>query len=80
MSIKDKITSFLFGSKAQDTPKEELLPEEEYSPQEIQEAQEEIPSDPSLLEVPMEHPIRQLYKLYQSETGTHIPPPPSLYG
>ncbi len=75
MSIKDKITSFLFGSKAQDTPKEELLPEEEYSPQEIQEAQEEIPSDPSLLEVPMEHPIRQLYKLYQSETGTHIPPP-----
>lgn len=75
MSIKDKITSFLSGFKTQAIPKEELLAEEESMPQETEETPAEIPGDPSLLEIPMDHPLRQLHKLYQSETGIHLPPP-----
>ena len=72
MSFKDKITSFLFRSKPGGEPDEPLHAEEE--PQ-FQAAPEPPPpaADPSLLEIPADHPIRNLYDLWRSEEGQAPP-------
>lgn len=69
MSFKDKITSFLFGSKKEEQEDEALLAEQEQPPQEAPEAPEPAPGDPSRLEISSDHPIRQLYDLRQKEAG-----------
>lgn len=70
MSIKDKISSFLFGSKKEEPADETLLPEQEHTPQEAPEAPEAAPVDPSRLEIPADHPIRQLHDLRRKEAGS----------
>nr|WP_325211211.1 FapA family protein [uncultured Oscillibacter sp.] len=77
MSFKDKITSLLFSSK-KDVQADETLPaEQEQMPQEAPNAPEPVPEDPSRLEIPADHPIRQLYDLRQKEAGGL--PSPRLY-
>ena len=69
MSWKDKISSLLFGSKAEEAVDEEQIMEPEHTPQEVEEAPAAAAAaDPSLLEVPQDHPIRQLYSLRQQES------------
>lgn len=73
MSLKDKIASFLFGSKLEEKADEELFAEEEQMFQkEAQEPVEVISEDASRLELPPDHPIRQLGELWRKETG-HSP-------
>ncbi|WP_299965289.1 DUF342 domain-containing protein [uncultured Oscillibacter sp.] len=69
MSFKDKLSSFLFHPKKEELP-EEALPEElERTAQEIPEAPAAAPDDPTRLEIPSDHPIRQLHELRQKESG-----------
>ena len=69
MSFKDKLSSFLFHPKKEELP-EEALPEElERAAQEIPEAPAAAPDDPTRLEIPSDHPIRQLHELRQKESG-----------
>lgn len=77
MSFKEKLTSFLFGAKREDPAEEALLAEEEHIPQEDLGTPEAAPEDPSQLEIPSDHPIRQLYDLYRRENGPL--PSPHLY-
>ena len=69
MSFKEKLTSFLFGSKKDEQAEEVLLTEEEQLPQEDLETPAAAPADPSQLEIPADHPIRQLYDLRRRENG-----------
>lgn len=77
MSFKEKLTSFLFGAKREDPAEETLLTEEEHIPQEDLVTPASAPEDPSQLEIPSDHPIRQLYDLYRRENGPL--PSPHLY-
>ena len=67
MSWKDKITSLLFGSTAAENVDKELPEEQAHTPPPIESAPEAVPEDPSLLDVPADHPIRQLYSIRQQE-------------
>lgn len=74
MSIKEKITSFLFGHKSE--AEEEV---NQTNPESIAEETPEIPTittaqNPSLLELPAEHPINRLYNQRKQEAG-YLPPP-----
>lgn len=74
MSFKDKLSSLLFRSqRTEEAADEPLLPEQELSPQETPGQQEDASSDPSHLEIPLDHPIRQLHDLRQQENGP-LPP------
>ncbi|MEY8387657.1 FapA family protein [Oscillospiraceae bacterium 38-13] len=78
MSFKDKLTSFLFRNKAEETSEEEALQTEREHIEETPQGPEiRPPEDPSALELPADHPIRQLYDLRRSESG--YLPPPRLY-
>jgi hypothetical protein len=74
MSFKDKIASFLHRPKAEEKVDEELLIEQEASPQEVEAVPEAVSTDPSSLELPADHPIRQLYSLRLKESGS-LPSP-----
>ena len=69
MSFKDKLSSLLFGSKKEEPVDETLLSEQEHTPQEAQAIPEVAPNDPTRLEIPADHPIRQLHELRQKEAG-----------
>ncbi len=72
MSLKDKIASILFGSKAEaesageDLRAEGLNPE---SPDPRSEAAASAPEDPALIKLPGEHPLIQLYSQRRREAG-----------
>ena len=74
MSLKDKLTSLLFGSK----PEEETLPEDIPPAAAAAEAAPAAPDvftpPPDQLELPPDHPIYQLYDLYRREAG-YLPAP-----
>ena len=72
MSFKDKISSLLFHPKKVEEETEETLPFEKHepSPQETPATQEAAQSDPSRLDIPSDHPIRQLYELREKESGS----------
>nr|WP_325243330.1 FapA family protein [uncultured Oscillibacter sp.] len=63
------MTSFLFGPKKEDREEEPLLTEEEQLPQEDPGTPAAAPEDPSQLEIPADHPIRQLHDLRRRENG-----------
>ena len=69
MLFKEKLTSFLFGPKKEDREEESLLTEEEQLPQEDPGTPAAAPEDPSPLEIPADHPIRQLHDLRRRENG-----------
>ncbi len=70
MSFKDKISSLLFGAKKEEPADETLLTEQEHKiPETVPEIQTATPNDPSRLEIPADHPIRQLHELRQKESG-----------
>lgn len=69
MLFKEKLTSFLFGPKKEDREEEPLLTEEEQLPQEDPGMPAAAPEDPSQLEIPADHPIRQLHDLRRRENG-----------
>lgn len=72
MSIKKKITAFLFGSKADKEETEEPIPVQE--PQ-IETASAAVQAGvSSLLELPAEHPIHTLYDMRRKESG-YLPMP-----
>ena len=73
MPFKDKIASFLFGSRSKREPDEALQPELDHIPQEAPETPAAAPDDPTLLELSADHPIRQLRDLWQEESGQHLP-------
>ena len=77
MSFKDKISSFLFRSKKAEPADEPILTEQEHASQEVPEPQAAAPDDSTRLEIPADHPIRQLYELRQKEAGAL--PYPRLY-
>ena len=76
MSFTDKLKSFLFGDKAEEAPEEEEIREiaQERVVEETSKPEESLPADPSMLEIPADHPIRQLYDLRRSEGG-YLPSP-----
>lgn len=69
MSFKDKISAFLFGFRKEEPEDEAPLAEQEREPQEEPEAPAAPLDDPSRLDIPADHPIRQLYDLRQKEIG-----------
>ena len=69
MSFKDKISSILFRPKKEEEPDETLLEEQTHIPQEAPEIPAAVPDDPTHLEMPSDHPIRQLHELRQKEAG-----------
>lgn len=70
MSFRDKISTFLFGSRIKEETDETLREEPAYIPAETApEPQAAAPDDPSLLELPSDHPIRQLRDLWMEESG-----------
>lgn len=70
MSLKDKISSLLFRPKREEEQAEEaVLPNQEHPLQETPDAPEAANGDPSQLELPADHPIRQLHDLRQNENG-----------
>lgn len=69
MSFKDRISSLLFGSAAAEPADETPLPEQEHIPQEAPEVPEAAHVDPNCLEIPADHPIRQLHDLRRKEAG-----------
>lgn len=73
MSWKEKIASLLFGSKVEEHADEELPLEGEHAPPEAEDSPATAFEDPSQLELPADHPIRQLYSLRQQEAGG-LPP------
>lgn len=74
MSFKEKLSSFLFGSRKEEA-EEAPLAEQEHIPQEDQEpAADAAPKSASQLDIPMDHPLRQLYDLCRKE-GASLPAP-----
>lgn len=73
MSIREKVTSFLFGSKSEavEEAKEEIL---EPVVEEAAEAQPEFMLNQALLELPADHPINRLYNQRRQESG-YLPTP-----
>lgn len=74
MSIKDKLTTILFGKKTEE-------PEEQESRIQAAQAEEGVPEtlpfaaeDPALLKLPGDHPLQQLYALRRKEAG-RLPAP-----
>ncbi len=74
MSFKDKISSLLFSSKKDEPADDTPFAEPEHASQETPETPAAVPSDPSQLELPMDHPIRQLHELRRGEAGS-LPSP-----
>ena len=70
MSLKDKIVSILFGTKAEDEhTAEEPLAQREGLEDESSEAPAFAAEDPSLIKLPGEHPLLHLYGLRRKEAG-----------
>ena len=78
MSFKEKLSSFLFGSRKEEQTEETPFTEQERVPQEEDpETPAAASDDSSRLEIPADHPIRQLYDLRRQENGPL--PMPHLY-
>lgn len=77
MSLKEKLTSLLFGQKPEDTqedgPPKEGEPAGSDSPEEA-EGLSFIEEDPALLKLSADHLIYQLYNLWRKEAG-YLPAP-----
>ena len=75
MSLKEKLTSILFGRKQEELPEEE---EQRTGAEQPEGASTELPprqeEDPSLIKLPGEHPLLQLYSMRRREVG-HLPTP-----
>ena len=75
MSLKDKIASILFGSQAEN---ENAVKEPGTEREQPRDESAEVPSfaaeDPSLIKLPGEHPLLQLYGLRRKEAGA-LPAP-----
>ena len=69
MSLKDKIASFFFSSNSKEEETEELFLEEQPVPSAAPESPETVIADPSLLEIPADHPIRSLCELWKTQSG-----------
>lgn len=69
MSIKKKIASILFGQKPEETEKEPPRPQVEQPEQEPSESTAFAQEDPSLIKLPGEHPLYQLYNQRRKEQG-----------
>lgn len=67
MPFKDKIASFLFGSKSSGEPA--LQEEETSAPQDPPPSQAAASNDPSVLELPADHPLHRLWELWQQQAG-----------
>lgn len=72
MSLKEKLTELLFGTKPEEASDKEPLAEQVAEVEEVPTFLAE--ADPALLELPAEHPIHQLYSLRQKESG-YLPSP-----
>ena len=75
MSLKEKLTSILFGQKPENPPEEG---EQRPGPAQLEaESPESSPfpaQDPSIIKLPGEHPMLQLYGMRRREVG-HLPTP-----
>ncbi len=72
MSLKDRVASFLFGTKPEKEAEEPLVQQEQ-----VDEAPEDMSfaaDDPALLRLPADHPIFQFYNLRRKEAG-YLPAP-----
>lgn len=70
MSLKDKISSLFFRpKKTEEQAEEAAFQNQEHTPQETPDAPEAGHDDPSRLDLPADHPIRQLHDLRQKEIG-----------
>ncbi len=74
MSLKEKLTSLLFGPKAAGEEEGGAQIEQGYAAEQTAEAQAEGIFDRSLLELPAEHPLCRLYELRRQEAG-YLPAP-----
>ena len=69
MSLKDKLVSLLFKSKAEEGAGTEAGEEQVHAADSVPEPPVDSTSNPALLELPSDHPLHQLYSLHQKETG-----------
>ena len=74
MSIKDKLTSFLLGSRAAKTADEPAQAEPEAAVEAVPEAPPEQTANPALLVLPSDHQLNRLYNLRWKESGS-LPSP-----
>lgn len=73
MSLKGKLTEFLFGQKTDIAPAEDAAAGQAPAA-EPAEAAEAAVVDPAMLELPSEHPLYQLYHMRRQEAG-YLPTP-----
>lgn len=76
MSLKDKLTSLLFGTKPEETADELADAEQKHMAQADPENPVQPTVDPALLELPTDHPLHRLCDLRGYESGH--PPTPRL--
>ena len=69
MSLKNKLTELLFGSKPEAAKEEESLQEQGHTPETVSELPSGGIADPAVLDLPEEHPVYQLYNLRRKEKG-----------
>ncbi len=69
MSLKNKLTELLFGSKPEAAKEEESLQEQGHTPETVSEPPSGGIADPAVLDLPEEHPVYQLYNLRRKEKG-----------
>lgn len=74
MSIKDKLTTFLFGSRADSAADEPAQAEAPAAAEAAPEAAPDLPVNPALLVLPSDHQLNRLYNLRWKETGS-LPSP-----
>lgn len=74
VSIKDKITSILFGQKETEPAQEEPRIQQERPEAEAQESSPFPAEDPALLKLSADHPLQQLYAIRRGEAGA-LPAP-----
>ena len=72
MSLKEKLVSLLFGSKAAAEAEDQV--QEEQVVDQTAEAKADGVFDQAFLELPAEHPLYQLYELRRRESG-YLPAP-----
>lgn len=69
MSIKEKITSILFGQKPEKPEEKPLHPQAEQPEESASETPGFVQEDPSIIKLPGEHPLHQLYSQRRREKG-----------
>lgn len=76
MPLKDKLKALLFGAPPEEKPNEEERAEQGHAASEAPAAADDAAHspDPSVLELPSDHPVHQLYNLRRKEAG-YLPTP-----